>query len=116
MKKLFIVMLLVVLLILAACGDTKQTPTDTDIDDKENNEHITDVNSWRDINNFSYEEYLDYIQSTELPDNFVKYETISELGEFYTFTFSDREVDEHYSYGLLYDEYILKIQYRYLCQ
>ena len=82
-KYLYVCFILAVLFTIVSCGDAKQTTSDADT--KDNDEQKLDNNNWiGDKRLESYEEYLNFLQSTELPDNFVKYEMLSQFGEFKT--------------------------------
>ncbi len=83
-----------------ACGDSSQT-TNTDI--KQNNEPASsDVYGDKASLRFdAYEDYLKFVRSADLPDNFVKYETFSQFGEFESLVCAPSYGYDRYNYSII---------------
>ncbi len=93
-KKILTLMLCLSCCILTACNTVSQQPQDTrdtsDTDNLENNTPIENNHAVYDqpmgelplLTLSSFEDYSKFIRSTELPDNFIYYDTLSDLGVF----------------------------------
>lgn len=106
MKKIVIMFLLISILFMFSCNNTNTSKTDNldngnansyiSSDDKgETDDSVDEKKSnalsgnsggaYSEIGGFhlsTYEEYLDYIENTELPEGFVYYDDIKEIGDF----------------------------------
>ncbi len=125
MKRIFVFLLLILTVLLTTIGCAKASKSTDEHTTKENenkNSEFTDKEDTKPNNGQgshgeiatlpleSYEDYLKFIQTAELPDDFVRYETFSQFGEFESMVCAPSYGYSEYSYSIIDNETGMKLR------